>query len=95
MRLYPCPRILLIVILSEVVSLKAFAVQDYCAHYRLHCDATPLKKDPANQVEAMELISTPNFTGAMQDAVTQYWNNPNMPADTFVDKVIAAMRDAS
>lgn len=50
MRLYPCPRILLIVILSEVVSLKAFAVQDYCAHYRLHCDATPLKKDPANQV---------------------------------------------
>jgi len=52
-------------------------------------------KDPANQVEAMELISTPNFSGAMQDAVTQYWNNPNMSADTFVDKVIAAMRDAS
>jgi hypothetical protein len=50
MRLYPCPRILLIVILSEVVSLKAIVVQDYCAHYRLHCDATPLTKDPANQV---------------------------------------------
>jgi glucose/mannose transport system substrate-binding protein len=52
-------------------------------------------KDPANQVEAMELISTPNFSGAMQDAVTQYWNNPNMTADTFIDKVIAAMRGAS
>src|SRR5918993_6120936 len=51
-------------------------------------------KDPANQVEAMELISTPNFSGAMQDAVTQYWNNPNMPADTFVEKITNAMRDA-
>jgi len=51
--------------------------------------------DPANQVEAMELLSTPNFTGAMQDAVTQYWNNPTMSADAFVDKVTAAMRDAS
>jgi glucose/mannose transport system substrate-binding protein len=30
----------------------------------------------------------------MQDAVTQYWNNPNMSADAFIDKVTAAMRDA-
>jgi glucose/mannose transport system substrate-binding protein len=51
--------------------------------------------DPANQVEAMELISTPNFSGAMQDAVTQYWNNPNMSADAFIEKVLGAMRDAS
>jgi glucose/mannose transport system substrate-binding protein len=52
-------------------------------------------KDPANQVEAQELISTPNFQGAMQDAITQYWNTQNMSADTFIGKVIAAMRDAS
>jgi len=52
-------------------------------------------KDPANQVEAMELLSTPNFSGAMQDAVTQFWNNPNMTADAFVEKVVNAMRDAS
>jgi len=51
--------------------------------------------DPANQVEAQELISTPNFTGAMQDAITQYWNTPNMSADTFIEKVVSAMRDAS
>jgi glucose/mannose transport system substrate-binding protein len=51
--------------------------------------------DPANQVEAMELLSTPNFSGAMQDAVTQYWNNPGMSADAFIEKVAAAMRDAS
>ncbi|PVE22054.1 sugar ABC transporter substrate-binding protein [Microvirga sp. KLBC 81] len=52
-------------------------------------------KDPANQVEAMELLSTPNFSGAMQDAVTQYWNSPNMTADAFIEKVLSAMRDAS
>ena len=52
-------------------------------------------KDSANQVEAQELISTPNFTGAIQDAITQYWNSPNMTADTFIGKVTAAMRDAS
>jgi glucose/mannose transport system substrate-binding protein len=52
-------------------------------------------RDPTNQVEAMELLSTPNFTGAMQDAVTQFWNNPNMPVDAFVEKVVAAMRDAA
>ncbi|MET0744343.1 MAG: ABC transporter substrate-binding protein [Microvirga sp.] len=51
--------------------------------------------DPANQVEAMELLATPNFSGAVQDAVTQYWNNPGMSADTFSEKIAAAMRDAS
>jgi glucose/mannose transport system substrate-binding protein len=51
--------------------------------------------DPANQVEAMELIATPNYYGAWQDAVTQYWNNPGMSVDAFIEKVAAAMRDAT
>ena len=51
--------------------------------------------DPANQVEAMELLATPNFSGAVQDAVTQYWNTPSMTAATFSDKIAAAMRDAN
>jgi glucose/mannose transport system substrate-binding protein len=51
-------------------------------------------KDPANQVEAMELLSPPNFSGAMQDAVTQFWNNPTMSADAFIEKITNAMRDA-
>jgi glucose/mannose transport system substrate-binding protein len=51
--------------------------------------------DPANQVESMEILSTPNFAGAMQDVITQYWNNPNMSADAFIGKVVAAMRDAT
>jgi glucose/mannose transport system substrate-binding protein len=51
--------------------------------------------DPANQVESMEILSTPNFSGAMQDAVTQYWNTPNMSADAFMEKITNAMRDAT
>lgn len=51
--------------------------------------------DPANQVESMEILSPPNFSGAMQDAVTQYWNNPNMSADAFIEKIVGAMRDAT
>jgi glucose/mannose transport system substrate-binding protein len=50
--------------------------------------------DPANQVESMEILSPPNFSGAMQDAVTQFWNNPNMSADAFIEKITNAMRDA-
>src|SRR5919112_1573734 len=51
-------------------------------------------KDPTNQVESMEILSPPNFSGAMQDAVTQYWNTPNMSADAFIEKIVNAMRDA-
>ena len=63
---------------------------DVCAQ-RSHA----ILSDPANQVESMEILSTPNFSGATQDAVTQYWNNPNMPADAFMEKVANAMRDAT
>jgi glucose/mannose transport system substrate-binding protein len=42
----------------------------------------------------MEILSPPNFSGAMQDAVTQYWNNPNMSADAFIEKITSAIRDA-
>jgi glucose/mannose transport system substrate-binding protein len=50
--------------------------------------------DPANQVEAMELLSTPDLTGALQDVITQYWNNPGMPVDDFVEKFAGAMQSA-
>jgi glucose/mannose transport system substrate-binding protein len=62
---------------------------DVCAQ-----KANSILKDPANQVESMEILSPPNFSGAMQDAVTQYWNNPNMSADAFIEKITSAMRDA-
>jgi glucose/mannose transport system substrate-binding protein len=57
--------------------------------------ASAALKDPANQVESMELLATPNFVGAMQDAVTQFWNNQSVTADAFVEKVVAAIQSAS
>ena len=52
-------------------------------------------KDPASQVpKPWSFLTTPDFSGAMQDAVTQYWNTPTMTVDTFVEKVADAMRDA-
>ena len=66
------------------------ASMDSCAQ-----KSRTILSDPANQVEAMELVSTPDFSGAMQDAVTQYWNTPSMTADAFVQRVVAAMRDAT
>jgi glucose/mannose transport system substrate-binding protein len=50
--------------------------------------------DPAKQVEAMELLSTPDLTGALQDVITQYWNNPSMTVDTFVDQFVGAIQAA-
>lgn len=50
--------------------------------------------DPKKQVEAMELLSTPDLTGALQDVITQYWNNPGMSVDTFVEKFAGAMQAA-
>ena len=63
---------------------------DVCAQ-----KSSAVLKDPANQVEVMELLTTPNFSGAIQDAVTQYWNTPTMTVDTFIEKVTNAMRDAT
>jgi glucose/mannose transport system substrate-binding protein len=63
---------------------------DVCAQ-----KSSAVLKDPANQVESMEMLTTPNFQGAIQDAVTQYWNTPNMSVDTFIEKVTSAMRDAT
>jgi glucose/mannose transport system substrate-binding protein len=63
---------------------------DVCAQ-----KSSAVLKDPANQVEAMELLSPPNYSGAIQDAVTQYWNTPNMSVDAFIEKVTSAMRDAT
>lgn len=50
--------------------------------------------DPAKQVEANELLATPDLTGAVQDVITQYWNDPAMTAKAFTDKIISAMQAA-
>ena len=48
-------------------------------------------KNPADQVPAAELLSPPAMTGAVEDLVSQYWNDPSMTTDTFVAKVASAL----
>jgi glucose/mannose transport system substrate-binding protein len=51
--------------------------------------------DPSKQVESMELLSTPDLSGALHDVITQYWNNPSMDVDTFVESFVSAVESAS
>jgi glucose/mannose transport system substrate-binding protein len=43
--------------------------------------------DASAQVPANEMLSPPALTGAIQDLISQYWNDPNMTADAFISRV--------
>jgi len=43
------------------------------------------------QFPANELLSPPAVTGAVEDLVSQYWNDPSMTTDSFVTKAAAAL----
>jgi glucose/mannose transport system substrate-binding protein len=43
--------------------------------------------DAKAQVPANELLSPPALTGAIEDIISQYWNDPTMTTDTFITKV--------
>jgi glucose/mannose transport system substrate-binding protein len=47
--------------------------------------------DESAQVPANELLSPPAITGAVEDVISQYWNDPSMTTDAFIDKVTAAL----
>jgi glucose/mannose transport system substrate-binding protein len=49
-------------------------------------------KDPEAQVPANEMLSPPDLTGAVEDVISEYWNNSSMTADTFVNRVVATFR---
>ena len=48
--------------------------------------------DKAQQVPAMELLTPPAVTGAVEDVISSYWNNPGQNTDTFADKFAAALK---
>ena len=56
--------------------------------------ASAFLKDPAAQTPAIELLSPPAMTGAVEDLVSQYWNDKSMTTDTFVAKIAAALSDS-
>jgi glucose/mannose transport system substrate-binding protein len=50
--------------------------------------------DKSQQVPAQEMLSPPAMTGAMEDVISQYWNNPGMSADAFTAKVADVLKSA-
>ncbi len=53
--------------------------------------ATKWLADKSTQVPANELLSPPALTGAMEDVVSQYWNDTTVTTDAFVAKVVATL----
>jgi len=47
--------------------------------------------DENAQVPANELLSPPALTGAVQDIISQYWNDASMTTDAFIAKVADAL----
>jgi glucose/mannose transport system substrate-binding protein len=50
--------------------------------------------DKSQQVPAQEMLSPPALTGAVEDAISQYWNTPSMTADAFATKFAAILKDS-
>jgi glucose/mannose transport system substrate-binding protein len=47
--------------------------------------------DKNAQVPANEMLSPPALTGAVEDVISQYWNEPGMTTDAFVGKVASTL----
>jgi glucose/mannose transport system substrate-binding protein len=50
--------------------------------------------DKSRQVPAQELLSPPALTGAVEDAISQYWNTPAMSADAFASKIADVLKQS-
>ncbi|GGK39807.1 ABC transporter substrate-binding protein [Salinarimonas ramus] len=50
--------------------------------------------DPAKQVPQVNLVASSDLVGAVDDVITQYWNDPSMDADAFVARFREAMEIA-
>ncbi len=51
-------------------------------------------RESAKQIPSDNFLSTPDLVGAVQDAITQFWHNPQMKVDTFVDNYASAVETA-
>ncbi|HSU04612.1 MAG TPA: ABC transporter substrate-binding protein [Acetobacteraceae bacterium] len=84
-------------VLLEPETQLAFAQKKGSIPVRLDLDTSSLDvcaqkaskwiADPNAQVPANELLSPPALTGAIEDIISLYWNDPSMTADTFIAKV--------
>jgi glucose/mannose transport system substrate-binding protein len=51
-------------------------------------------RDPARQVPTTDFLISPDLSGAVDDVITQFWNNPGMTSDEFVQKFVDAFQSA-
>lgn len=51
-------------------------------------------KDPKRQVPTTDFLISPDLSGALDDVITQFWNNPGMGVDEFVARFTGAMQTA-
>jgi glucose/mannose transport system substrate-binding protein len=51
--------------------------------------------DPEKQVPSQNFLISPDANGLLQDAVSEFWNDPDMTADAFVEEVASILEGAA
>jgi len=51
-------------------------------------------QDETKQIPSVNFLATPDLTGALTDVTTEFWNDPDMSVDTFIENVVSAMETA-
>lgn len=63
---------------------------DACAQ-----EGMAMMQDEANQIPSDSYVSSPDMVGARRDAITEFWNDPGMSVDDFVESFVSATESAS
>jgi len=92
---------LLAQIFTNPANQVAFSAKKGSIPARLDADVSTLDEcarkahgwllEPSSQVAANELLSPPAVTGAIEDLISQFWNDPSMTTDVFTAKVAATL----
>lgn len=53
-----------------------------------------LMQDEAKQIPSDNFTSSPDMVGARRDEITQFWNDPAMPLDEFIENFVSATESA-
>ncbi len=48
--------------------------------------------DRSQQVPAVEMLSSPAMTGALEDVYSQFWNTPTQTVDQFIEKILGVLK---
>lgn len=56
--------------------------------------AMGLLQNPEQQIPSNEYLASQDINGALQDAITQFWNSPEMSIDDFVESYVTAIESA-